>query len=427
MKRRGLMKRFFYPSHILKYVLVLLLLAPLPLISQVKAIKARKIYSGTQGVIEKGVILIEHGKIVDIGEEAKIPWNAEVIDYGQKVIIPGLVEAHAMRGYDKANEDNPLTPFVSVLDNYDTSHDAITEALRSGVTTINIMPGNATILGGRGAIFKTFGLVVEDALLVPDSGMKISVAGTPMQSRMGVMAQLRRYFNETKDYMEKKEKEQTAPKKDEMVSTPMSFRSPESVKYEAVADLLRGRYGAFFNCPSPSDVVQAQKFSEAYAFKAVYVLGPECYKSADFIAEKKLKVILDPELIYFEKGPVSEELKKVEVAKVFYDKDIEFALLSDPDKVHTRSLIYQAMKAVSCGVPADAALKFVTIVPAQILEVDRQVGSLEKGKLANFVVLDKEPLDLAAKVEFVYIEGKAVYDREKDEDLKELTNEKIIQ
>jgi hypothetical protein len=295
------------------------------------------------------------------------------------------------------------------------------------VTTINIMPGNATILGGRGAIFKTFGLVVEDALLVPDSGMKISMAGTPLQSRMGVMAQLRRYFNETKDYIEKKEKESSAPKKEEMVSTPMSFRSPESVKYEAVADLLRGRYGAFFYCPSPSDVVQAQKFSEAYGLKAVYVLGPECYKAADFIAEKKLKVILDPELVYFEKDPISEDLKKVEVAKVFYDKGIEFALLSDPEKVYTRSLLYQTMKAVSFGVPADAALKFVTIVPAQILQVDRQVGSLEKDKLANFVVLDKEPLDLAAKVEFVYIEGKSVYDREKDEDLKELTNEKIIQ
>src|SRR4030066_2133446 len=101
MKRRGLMKRFFYPSYFLKYVLVLLLLAPLPLISQVKAIKARKIYSGTQGVIEKGVILIENGKIVDIGEEAKIPWNAEVIDYGQKGIMPDLGETHARGGYEK--------------------------------------------------------------------------------------------------------------------------------------------------------------------------------------------------------------------------------------------------------------------------------------------------------------------------------------
>jgi hypothetical protein len=226
--------------------------------------------------------------------------------------------------------------------------------------------------------------------------------------------------------MEKKEKEGKEAKKEEMVSTPMSFRSPESVKYEAVADLLKGRFPAFFYCPSPSDIVQAQKFSEAYGLRSVYILGPEGYKAADFVAEKKLKVLLDPEIIYFEKDPLTENFKKIEVAKAFYDRGIEFALLSDPDRVQSRSLLYQAMKAISCGIPADAALRSITIVPAQILGMDGLAGSLEKGKLANFVVLDKEPFDFLGKVEFVFIEGKPVYDREKDAELKALLDEKII-
>jgi imidazolonepropionase-like amidohydrolase len=401
-------------------------LLPLPLQPQVQAVKAKKIYTVTQGVIENGVILIQDGRIAELGPEVKIPWNAWVLDYSQKIIIPGLIEAHAARGYDLANETNPLTPFVTILDNIDTSHDDFRAALRSGVTTMNIMPGPATILGGKGAVVKPFGLVVEDVLLMPDSGMKISLAGTPMQSKMGVMAQLRRYFNETKDYMEKTAKESAEAKKDEMVSTPMSFRSPESVKYEAVADLLKGRYPAFFYCPSPSDIVQAQKFSDAYGLKSVYVLGPEGYKAADFVPEKQLKVILDPELIYFEKDPVTEDFKKVEVAKAFYDRGIEFALVSDPGMVQSRTLLYQAMKAMSCGLPADAALRSITIVPARMLGIDGLAGSLEKGKLANFSVLDKEPFDFPAKVEFVYIDGKPVYDREKDVELKALLDEKII-
>jgi len=421
------MKRFFSHSRFIQFLWVAVFLCPLPLHSQMKAVKAKRIFTVTQGVIENGVILILDGKIVEIGPEIKIPWNAEVLDYSQKVVIPGLVEAHAARGYDLANETNPLTPFVTVLDNVDTSHDAFKSALRSGVTAMNIMPGHATILGGRGAVVKTFGLVVEDVLLVPDSGLKISLAGTPMQSKMGIMAQLRRYFNETKDYMEKKEKESKEDKKGEMVSTPMSFRSPEYVKYEAVADLIRGRYPAFFYCPLPSDVVQAQKFSEAYGLRAVYVLAPECYKAADFVAEKKLNVILDPEIIYFEKDPLTEDVKKIEVARVFYDKGIAFALLSDPDRVQSRSLLYQAMKAISCGIPADVALRAITIVPAQLLGMDSLVGSLEKGKLANFVVLDKEPFDFLGKVEFVFIGGNAVYDRDKDEELKALLDEKVIQ
>ncbi len=407
------------------FVWALAFLYPLSLASQTVAIKAKKIYTVTQGVIEKGVLLVENGKILEIGPEGKVPWNSEVLDYSQKIIVPGLVEAHAARGYDIPNETNPLTPFVTVMDSLDLSHDALKLALRSGVTTMNIMPGNATILGGRGAVIKPYGLIIGDALMMPDSGMKISVVGTLAQSRMGVMAQLRRYFDETKDYVEKREKKSTIGKKDEMVSTPMAFRSPEYVKYEAVADLLGGRYQAFIYCATASDVLQAEKLSEVYGLKCVYVLGPQAYKAASFAAEKKLKVILDPELIYFEKDPVTEEIRKIEVGKVFQEAGLEFAIQSDPEKVQARTLFYQAMKLMSCGISAEIALKSITLVPARILGVDGLIGSLEKGKLANFVVLDKEPFDFSGKIEMVYIEGKPAYDRAKDEDLKDLSNDKI--
>jgi imidazolonepropionase-like amidohydrolase len=424
------MKRHYGHSQIPVLAIALLILLHLPLISQVKAVKAKKIYTVTQGVIENGVLLIEDGKIIALGQDVKIPWNAEVLDYGGKFVIPGLIEVHAARGYDLANETNPLTPFVTVLDNVDLTHEAFKTALRSGVTLMNVMPGNATILGGRGAVLKTSGWIIGDALMVPDSGMKISVSGTAIQSRMGVMAQLRRYFDETKDYLEKKEKAEAAPKeaapqKEEMVSTPMAFRSPESVKYEAVADLLKGRYSAFIYCQSPSDVIRAQKLSEAYGLSSVYILGPECYKAADFIAGNKLKVVLDPDVVHFEKDPVTEKLKKVDAAAIFQAKGVEFALQSDPNNVSARDLLYQAMKLRGRGIPDETILKSVTLVPARFLGIDGQAGSLDKGKLANFAVLDKEPLDPSGKIEFVYIEGKPVYDRSIDEDLKDLADEKI--
>jgi imidazolonepropionase-like amidohydrolase len=419
MKRELGFSRFFTCS------VMILLLVPLVLDAQVIAVKARKIYTGSHGIIENGVILIQEGKIQDVGSGLEIPWNAEVVDFSQKVILPGLVEAHAARGYDVANETNPLTPFVTVLDNIDTSHDDFQTALKDGVTTLNIMPGNNTILGGKGAVVKSVGLVVEDMLLIPESGMKISVAGTPAQTRMGVMAQLRRYFNETIEYMEAQEKaEQKEGEK--MVSTPGSFRSPERVKYDSVVALLKGQYKAFIYCQSSSDVIRAHDLSEKFGFQSVYLLGPECYKAVDFIAEKKLNIILDPELVYFERDPFTDEVKKIDVPKVFHEKDIEFALQSDPGKVQSRSLFYQGMRTIQSGLDLLEALKTVTVIPAQILGADSLIGSIDKGKLANFVVLDDEPFKLSTKVEFVYIDGKPVYEREKDEELKKLLEEKII-
>ena len=267
-------------------------------------------------------------------------------------------------------------------------------------------------------------MVVEDMLIIPESGMKISVVGTPSQTRMGVMAQLRRYFNETKEYMEKQKEE--AKKEERMVSTPGSFRSPERVKYDSVVDLLEGRFKAYVYCQGPSDVVRAYDLSEKYGYSSVYLLGPECYKAADFIAEKKLDIILDPELVYYERDPLTEEVKRIDVTRVFHEKGIAFALLSDPSRIHTRSLSYQAMRALASGMTPDEVLKAVTFIPARMLGADGLIGSIDKGKLANFVVLDDDPFKLSTKVEFVYIDGKLVYERAKDEELKKLLEEKII-
>jgi len=403
---------------------MILLFFPFVCQAQAIAVKAKKIYTVSSGVIENAVILIQDGKIQEVSTGPEIPWNVDVIDYSQKVIVPGMVEAHVARGYDVANETNPLTPFVTVLDNIDTSHDAFTSALKDGVTALHIIPGNSTILGGKGAVVKTVGLVVEDMLLIPESGMKVSVVGTPAQTRMGVLAQLRRYFNETKEYMERRKKE--AEKEEKMVSTPGSFRSPERVKYDSVVDLLEGRYKAYVYCKGPSDVVRAYNLSEKYGYSSVYLLGPECYKAADFIAEKKLDIILDAELAYYERDPLTEEVKKIDVARMFHQKGIEFALISEPNRVHTRSLSYQAMRVLSSGLSPDEALEAVTIIPARMLGADDLVGSIEKGKLASFAVLDDDPFKLSTKVEFVYIDGKLVYERAKDEELKKLLEEKII-
>jgi len=422
-----IMEKIFNGKKMICLLWILFFILPIGLGSQSIAVKAKKIYTVSRGIVTDGMLLIQDGKIIDCGKDLEIPWNATEIDFKSRVIVPGLVEAHAPRGYDIPNETNPLTPFVTVLDSIDTAHEIFRMALRDGMTTLNIMPGNETILGGKGAVVKPVGLVVEDMLYKPVSGMKISVAGTKAQTRMGVMAQLRRYFNETKDYIEKIEKSSETKDKKTMVSTPGSFRSPELVKYEAVADLLRGRYPAFVYCPSPSDIIRAHRLSKEYGYACVFVLGSECYKAADYIAQNNLNIILDPDLYYYEKDPKTMELRRINVAREFHQKNIQFVPQSDPHKVYARSLFYQGMKLIQCGLTPDQALKAITIIPARILGLEDQIGSLEKGKLANFLVCNGEPLEMSTQVEFVYIEGKQVYDRKEDERLKSLMEEKIIQ
>jgi imidazolonepropionase-like amidohydrolase len=134
------------------FCILVLLFFPLASQAQAIAVKAKKIYTVSNGVIENGIILIQDGKIQEVRTGPEIPWNMEVVDYSQKVIVPGMVEAHVARGYDVANETNPLTPFVTVLDNIDTSHDVFTSALKDGVTTLHIMPGITRSLAEKGPL-----------------------------------------------------------------------------------------------------------------------------------------------------------------------------------------------------------------------------------------------------------------------------------
>lgn len=394
-------------------------LASLSLGAQITAIRAGKAYPAGAPPIEPCVILIEDGRITAVGRDVAVPAGATVLDYRRNVVIPGLVEAHACRGYDLANEANALTPFVSVLDALDPSHDAFELALRDGVTTLNVLPGNETILGGTGAVVKPVGLVVKDMVVLPVSGMKISVSGTSAFSRMGAMAQLRRYLAETRQYL-------SAPADaGRMVATPGAFRSPQSVKYEAVADLLRGRSRAFIYCETAGDVLRAHGLSEEYGLDAVFVLGPDCVKAAEAVASGKWNVVLDPEIVRFEQDPATGKMSRIDVAGAFHDRGAAFALQSDPRRVDARSLFYQGMRAMSQGLTREEALDAVTLRPARILGMDKTIGSLEPGKAADLVVLDGEPFELRTRDEFVLIGGRVAYDRTKDLKLQALMDDRI--
>src|SRR5205085_9881579 len=91
-----------------------------------------------------------------------------------------------------------------------------------------------------------------------------------------------------------------------------------------------------------------------------------------------------------------------------------------PPMIGTNYLWYQAATAVKYGMPVDEAMKAVTLQPAQVLGVDKQVGSIEVGKDADLAILTGDPLKLDTWVQTTIVGGKVVYEREQDRKLKAL-------
>src|SRR5438128_202285 len=166
------------------------------------AIKGGRILAVSRAPIDGGVILIRDGKIEAVGKDVAIPSDCRVLDAAGKVIMPGFIEAHSSRGMDQANERNDNVPFLSVVDSIDPGQEYFEDCLRNGVTTVAIVPGNDTMIGGQAAIIKTAGTYVDQMIVKRHAGLKLSLRSPAGRSRMSHLAALRKELDAARDSLQ---------------------------------------------------------------------------------------------------------------------------------------------------------------------------------------------------------------------------------
>ena len=90
------------------------------------------------------------------------------------------------------------------------------------------------------------------------------------------------------------------------------------------------------------------------------------------------------------------------------------------DRELARHLNHEAAKAVKYGgVPAEEALKFVTLNAARQLRIDAYVGSIETGKHADLVVWNERPLSTLSRCEQTWVDGRLQFDRDNDQQMRQ--------
>jgi imidazolonepropionase-like amidohydrolase len=444
----------------LQYAIFICLAAVCPLAAQDQiAIKGGRILPVVGPPIDHGVILIKKGKIEAVGANVEVPAGAKVIDATGKVVIPGLVESHSTRGMDQTNETNPNVPFLSVVDAIDPSQDYFEECRRQGITTVAIVPGNATMFGGQGAIVKTAGMYIDDMIVKRSVGIKISLRPVGDRNRMGHVATIRKELDAARDAVASKKKTADAgrPADGNRDADPaptvagdsdtqqrgrrggagrgMANNDPvdAALVREALAKLIKGELIAYIYCELAMDVPQAIKLVNEYKLKAVLVLSQDCHKAVKQIAAAKLPVVLEPTLVFWETDQRTGEEKHIVLPKIYRDAGIPFTFevtggaagtlfraANLPPTIGSNYLWYQAATAVKYGMPADEALASISLRPAQTIGIGNSIGSIEKGKDADLAILTGDPLKLDTWVDKTIIGGKVVYERENDQKLKAL-------
>ena len=171
-------------------------------VRKITAVKTKVTITGSGPEIPGAVIMIEDGVITAVGpaSKIKIPWNAEVVDARDRVVMPGYVLAHTSEGLERENESMPDVPFLSTFDAIDPFSRFFKVALRNGITAVLVMPGNSTRFGGTGTVVRPVGKTVEEMLVMKPYGLKISLRPGSGETRMGHMQKIREYLRRSKKY-----------------------------------------------------------------------------------------------------------------------------------------------------------------------------------------------------------------------------------
>jgi hypothetical protein len=209
------------------------------------------------------------------------------------------------------------------------------------------------------------------------------------------------------------EKDKEAKDKDKKETLKKPERPAFKSDMEWLAKALKGEVAVHLEAHRASDILHALALKDTFHLDLVLVGCTEGYLVADRIREAEVPVILGP----VERPAFRERSEyrghKRDNARILAEKGIPLALAgSGREAGETRFLALQAAAAAGAGLDPDQALAGVTLSAARILGVADRIGSIEKGKDADLLILDGDPLSSRTRVERVLINGITVFERD---------------
>lgn len=382
-------------------------------------IKNGKLYTMAGKVYEKGSILVEGGKIAEIGENIEAPEGAEIIDAEGRLVMPGMIDAHChlgmwedsigFEGADGNEMTDPVTPQLRAIDSINPMDRTFEEAREGGITTVCTGPGSANVIGGTFATIKTYGIRVDDMIVKEPAAMKIAFGENPKRvyserkasptTRMATAAILREQLFKAKAYNEKLQRAKQDPDK-----------KPEfDMKLEALIKVINKEIPLKAHAHRADDIFTALRIAKEFDVDITLDHCTEGHLIADELAREGKYVINGPHLT--ERSKFELKNKTFKTPAVLWKAGIKFSITTDHPVIPIQYLPICAGLAARDGLGEMEALKAITINAAEILGLKDRIGSLEKGKDADIVIMDGHPFELTSKTYAVLIDGRTVYKR----------------
>jgi imidazolonepropionase-like amidohydrolase len=383
------------------------------------AIRGARLVTVSGSVIDKGTIVLAGGKIVALGADAAVPADAEVVDGTGQTVYPGLVNGLTTLG---------LTEISSVPGSVDTTesgdinpqarawlavqpHSELIPIARANGTTVVLTAPQGGLVSGQSALLRLAGTTPE-ALTVkqPVAMHMVYPTGRPAFSlaRLFEDPELKTFEERVKDRRLNQEKElrrlgnliedARALGQRRAANVPSDVDLPE----EALGAVARGELPVVMRADAEDDIRGAVRFAGEHGLKLIIAGGLEAWRCADLLKEKGVPVLLQVDRL-----PLRESDRydaSYTNPSALHRAGVRFAIVSD-DAADSRNLPYEAAMARAYGLPAEVALRAITLAPAEIFGVADRVGSLAVGKDADVFVATGDIMDTRTQVTHVFVDG----------------------
>ena len=386
------------------------------------AIRNVTIFDGEGARIDSGVVFLSGGKIASVGgPDTPIPADIAVIDGTGKFVTPGIIDVHSHLGnypspgveaHSDGNEaTSPTTPEVWAEHSVWPQDPGFSRALANGgITSLQILPGSANLMGGRSVTLKNVAARTVQAMKFPGApyGFKMACGENPKRvyggkgrapsTRMGNFAVNRATWAKAAEYRRKAD---------------AGTQTTRDLGMETLSGVLSGEILVHNHCYRADEMALVLDMAKEFGYKvSTFHHAVESYKIADLLKASDTCSAVWADWWGFK----MESYDGIPENAALLQNAGACTIIHSDDANQIQRLNQEAAKALADGrrmgltISDATAISWITLNPARAMGIAEMTGSLKVGKMADVVLWNANPLSVYARPEKVWIDGALLYD-----------------